>query len=101
MHTDSIERLRVAVTEMELRFSFGYTPDEFATTLARLATGVPGADLLVTSAVDLPGAPGAFEALRTPGERGKILVMRRTQRIPIDTDTKPTDTEDMESDDHH
>jgi threonine dehydrogenase-like Zn-dependent dehydrogenase len=59
---------------MELRFSFGYTPDEFAATLARLASGVPGADLLVTSAVDLAGAPGAFETLRTPGEHGKILV---------------------------
>jgi len=41
---------------MELRFSFGYTPDEFAATLARLAAGVPGADLLVTSEVDLAGA---------------------------------------------
>jgi len=86
MHSDTIEPFMAVTKEMELRFSFGYTPDEFAATLGRLAAGVPGADLLVTAAVDLAGAPGAFEALRTPGEEGKILV-------------KPTT--DMESDDHH
>jgi len=74
MHTDSIEPFMAVVKEMELRFSFGYTPDEFAATLARLADGVPGADLLVTSVVDLAGVPGAFDTLRTPGEHGKILV---------------------------
>jgi threonine dehydrogenase-like Zn-dependent dehydrogenase len=74
MHTDSIEPFMAVTKEMELRFSFGYTPDEFAATLARLAEGVPGADLLVTSTVDLAGAPGAFETLRAPGEQGKILV---------------------------
>jgi threonine dehydrogenase-like Zn-dependent dehydrogenase len=74
MHTDTIEPFMAVTKEMELRFSFGYTPGEFAATLARLAAGVPGAELLVTSAVDLAGAPGAFETLRTPGEHGKILV---------------------------
>ena len=42
--------------------------------LQRLADGVPGADALVTASVDLAGAPGAFETLRTPGDHGKILV---------------------------
>ena len=74
MHTDTIEPFVAVTKEMELRFSFGYTPAEFAATLARLAAGVPGADLLVTSTVGLAGAPGAFETLRTPGEHGKILV---------------------------
>jgi len=74
MHSDSIEPFFAVAKELELRFSFGYTPDEFAATLARLGEGVPGADLLVTSAVDLAGAPGAFETLRAPGEQGKILV---------------------------
>jgi threonine dehydrogenase-like Zn-dependent dehydrogenase len=74
MHTDPIEPFTAIVKEMELRFSFGYTPDEFAATLARLEAGVPGADLLVTSTVGLSGAPGAFETLRHPGEQGKILV---------------------------
>ncbi len=74
MHTDAIEPFMAVTKEMELRFSFGYSPGEFAATLQRLGDGVPGADLLVTSTVDLPGAPGAFEALRAPGEQGKILV---------------------------
>ena len=74
MHTDTIEPFMAVTKEMELRFSFGYTPDEFAATLARLAAGVPGADLLVTETVALEGTPGAFEALRTPGAHGKILV---------------------------
>jgi threonine dehydrogenase-like Zn-dependent dehydrogenase len=74
MHTDSIEPFMAVTKEIEFRFSFGYNPAEFAATLERLGAGVPGADLLVTSAVDLDGAPGAFETLRTPGEHGKILV---------------------------
>jgi threonine dehydrogenase-like Zn-dependent dehydrogenase len=74
MHSDTIEPFMAVTKEIEFRFSFGYTPAEFAATLERLGTGVPGADLLVTSAVDLAGVPGAFETLRTPGEHGKILV---------------------------
>jgi threonine dehydrogenase-like Zn-dependent dehydrogenase len=74
MHTDSIEPFMAVTKEIEFRFSFGYTPAEFAATLDRLGAGVPGTELLVTSAVDLAGAPGAFETLRAPGEHGKILV---------------------------
>jgi threonine dehydrogenase-like Zn-dependent dehydrogenase len=74
MHKDSIEPFMAVTKEIEFRFSFGYTPAEFAATLDRLGTGVPGADLLVTSSVDLGGAPGAFQTLRTPGDHGKILV---------------------------
>jgi threonine dehydrogenase-like Zn-dependent dehydrogenase len=74
MHTDAIEPFMAVTKEMELRFSFGYTPAEFAATLGRLGAGVPGAERLVTSAVGLDDAPGAFETLRSPGEHGKILV---------------------------
>ncbi len=74
MHTDSFEPFIAVTKEIELRFSFGYDPAEFAATLARLGAGVPGADLLVTSSVDLAGVPAAFETLRTPGGHGKILV---------------------------
>jgi threonine dehydrogenase-like Zn-dependent dehydrogenase len=74
MHTDTIEPFMAVTKEIEMRFSFGYDPTEFAATLARLAAGMPGADLLVTSTVDLAGAPEAFETLRNPGEHGKILV---------------------------
>src|SRR6202050_1127454 len=74
MHSDTIEPFMAVTKEMEPRFSFGYTPDEFAATLARLAAGVPGAELVVPPPLDLPGPRGAFETLRTPGEHGKILV---------------------------
>ena len=74
MHSDTIEPFMAVTKEIEFRFSFGYDPTEFATTLARLGAGVPGADLLVTSTVGLAGAPIAFDMLRTPGEHGKILV---------------------------
>ena len=74
MHTDTIEPFMAVTKEIEFRFSFGYDPAEFAATLARLRAGVPGADLLVTSTVDLDGAPGAFATLQNPGEHGKILV---------------------------
>lgn len=74
MHSDTIEPFMAVIKEIEFRFSFGYTPAEFAATLTRLGAGVPGAERLVTSTVDLDGAPGAFEILRTPGEQGKILV---------------------------
>ncbi|HSZ36342.1 MAG TPA: zinc-binding dehydrogenase [Acidimicrobiales bacterium] len=74
MYSDAIEPFMAVTKELELRFSFGYTPAEFAATLARLAAGVPGVDRLVTSSVDLAGAPGAFETLRNPGDHGKILV---------------------------
>ncbi|MGP0029892.1 MAG: zinc-binding dehydrogenase [Acidimicrobiales bacterium] len=74
MQPDTIEPFLAVTKEIELRFSFGYSPAEFAATLHRLDAGVPGADRLVTSAVDLDGAPGAFATLRSPGEHGKILV---------------------------
>ncbi len=74
MHSDTIEPFVAVTKEMELVFSFGYTPDEFAATLGRLGAGVAGADRLITSSVDLAGAPGAFDRLRTPGEHGKIVV---------------------------
>ena len=91
MHTDTIEPFMAVTKEIELRFSFGYTPAEFAATLGRLGAGVPGAELLVTSSVDLAGAPGAFETLRTPGEHGKILVTHETstRHRPTNRDGDP------------
>ncbi len=74
MRPDTVEPFVAVAKEIELRFSFGYTPAEFAATLDRLATGMPGADHLVTSTVGLDGTPDAFDALRTPGGHGKIIV---------------------------
>ena len=74
MQTDHIEPFFGVVKELQMRFAFGYTPVEYATTLDRLAQGMPGADALVTDIVDLDGVPGAFATLADPGDHGKILV---------------------------
>jgi threonine dehydrogenase-like Zn-dependent dehydrogenase len=74
MHPDTIEPFVAVVKEIELRFSFGYNGEEFAATLQRLGTGVPGARELVTQVVSLDDAASAFATLAQPGEHGKILI---------------------------
>jgi threonine dehydrogenase-like Zn-dependent dehydrogenase len=78
MHADSIEPIFAVAKELEFRFSFGYSPAEYAATLERLASGVPGTELLVTDVLGLDETPGAFETLRSPGEHGKILITPQT-----------------------
>jgi len=82
MQTDSIEPFMAVTKEIEFRFSFGYSPAEFAATLRQLGLGLPGAELLVTSSVGLAGVPGAFDTLRTPGEHGKIMVNPYREELP-------------------
>ncbi len=41
MHSDRIEPFMAVTKEVELVFSFAYTPDEFAATLQRLGRGFP------------------------------------------------------------
>lgn len=77
MEQDVIEPFLAVTKEIELRFSFGYSPAEYTATLGHLAAGVPGADRLVTSSLPLAEAPVAFDTLRTPGDHGKILVVPR------------------------
>jgi threonine dehydrogenase-like Zn-dependent dehydrogenase len=74
MEPDEIRPFFAVVKELEVRFAFGYTPAEFATTLDRLADGRLAVDGLVTDLVDLDGAAEAFATLASPGEHGKILV---------------------------
>jgi threonine dehydrogenase-like Zn-dependent dehydrogenase len=61
------------VKELELRFGFGYSPKEFAATLARVARSPEAVAPLITSTVDIEGLAGAIEALRM-GEQIKILI---------------------------
>ncbi|NUR89290.1 MAG: zinc-binding dehydrogenase [Nonomuraea sp.] len=69
MSQDVIEPFPAIVKELELRFCFGYTGEEFAGTLRR---GAP--EGLVTATVGLDGVGEAFETLRDPGEHVKIMV---------------------------
>ena len=74
METDRIEPFLAVTKELNVQFSFGYSPTEFAATLGRLASAELAVDRLVTHEIALDSLPGAFEALRQPGEYGKVLV---------------------------
>jgi len=74
METDRIEPSIAITKEIELTFVLGYTPDEFAGTLHRLAEGVIDVSGLVTGTVGLDGVAGAFTALGDPEAHVKILV---------------------------
>lgn len=74
MYPDEFEPFFAVFKELQLRFAFGYSPSEFAATLDHLAKGVPGVEGLVTDVVGLDEAPAAFDALRSRGEHGKVLV---------------------------
>lgn len=74
MEPDRIEPFFAVTKELDVQFSFGYSTDEFAATLGRLGRGELAVDRLVTHVVDLDGLPDAFDALRQPGEFGKVLV---------------------------
>lgn len=74
METDRIEPSIAITKEIELTFVFGYSPEEFATTLHRLAEGVIDVSNLVTGEVGLADVAGAFEALGDPEAHVKILV---------------------------
>jgi threonine dehydrogenase-like Zn-dependent dehydrogenase len=74
METDRIEPSIAVVKEIELTFVLGYTPEEFAGTLRRLAEGVIDVSGLVTGEVPLDGVAQAFRDLGDPEAHVKILV---------------------------
>jgi threonine dehydrogenase-like Zn-dependent dehydrogenase len=59
------------VRELEPRF--GYSPKEFAATLARVARSPEAVAPLINSTVDIEGVAGAIDALRM-GVQIKILI---------------------------
>jgi threonine dehydrogenase-like Zn-dependent dehydrogenase len=61
------------VKELELRFGFGYSPKEFAATLARVARSPEAVAPLITSTVGVEGVTGAIDALRI-GDQIKVLI---------------------------
>src|SRR5881409_1258182 len=60
--------------ELSLQFVLGYTPEEFAGTLASIAEGRIPVAPLVTGRVGVDGVPGAFAALARPDAHAKILI---------------------------
>ncbi|MGH7022296.1 MAG: zinc-binding dehydrogenase [Caulobacteraceae bacterium] len=74
MQTDAIEPFAFIAKEIELRFVLGYTPEEFAGSLARLAEGRTRFADAITGVVGLDQTPAAFTALKTDKSQIKILV---------------------------
>ncbi|HWX81220.1 MAG TPA: zinc-binding dehydrogenase [Steroidobacteraceae bacterium] len=74
MQRDEIEPFLAIVKQLELKFVYGYTPDEFAATLRDIADGRIDAQPLITSVVGLSGVARAFETLANPQAEIKIVV---------------------------
>jgi threonine dehydrogenase-like Zn-dependent dehydrogenase len=73
MESDRLEPSLGINKELNLQFVLGYTPEEFASTLAALADGRIDASPLVTGTVGVDGIPDAFAALAQPERHAKIL----------------------------
>jgi threonine dehydrogenase-like Zn-dependent dehydrogenase len=74
MEADTIYPMLGISKELNLQFVLGYTPDEFAATLAHIAEGRIPVAPLITGTVGVEGVAGAFEALASPERHAKILV---------------------------
>ena len=74
METDRFEPLIAISKELTVRFVLGWSPAEFAASLAGIADRTIDVAPLITGSVDLDGTPGAFATLDRPDEHAKILV---------------------------
>ena len=74
METDHQEPFLAITKELSIRYVFGYSPDEYAATLQRLATTQLPVDELVTDVLTLDQTADAFQTLASPGDHGKILI---------------------------
>jgi threonine dehydrogenase-like Zn-dependent dehydrogenase len=74
MDTDKLEPLTFIMKEIELRFVLGYSRDEFAASLGRLAEGTTRYPDIITGVVSLEETPDAFVRLQTDKSQIKILV---------------------------
>ena len=74
MEPDTIRPLLAVTKELNLQFVLGYTPEEFARTLALIAEGVFNVDPLITGKVGVEGVADAFRDLGNPEAHAKILV---------------------------
>ena len=75
MYVELIKRSHSRINkEMDLRFAFGHTQEEFAATLGHIAEGAVPVEPLVTGIVGLEGVAVAFEELAHPDRHAKILI---------------------------
>lgn len=74
MQTDAIEPFLCVNKSLELKFVLGYTPEEFAATLHRIAEGMIDVLPAVTGTVGFDGVAAAFRALGDPEAQCKMVV---------------------------
>ena len=74
MEDDTIRPMIGINKELSVQFVLGYTPDEFAETLAAIADGRIDVAPLVTGRVGVEGVAQAFRDLANPDRHAKILV---------------------------
>ncbi len=74
MEPDEIRPLLAISKELNLQFVLGYTPEEFALTLHKIAEGELVTDPFVTGKVGVTGVAKAFEDLGNPEAHAKIIV---------------------------
>lgn len=74
MEADRIEPSLAINKQLDLRFVFGYSPEEFARTLHHIAEGVLDVAPIITRHVGLDGVESAFESLARPDADVKIVV---------------------------
>jgi threonine dehydrogenase-like Zn-dependent dehydrogenase len=74
MTPDTIEPFIAITKQIDFRFVFGYTPEEFAATLGQIADGKIDVEPVITKAVGFDGVAAAFAALANPESQVKIVV---------------------------
>lgn len=71
---DTIEPAHGVLKELDIRFSLYYSPQEFAETVALLASGALEVEALITGRVGLDGVADAFARLGTNPTDAKVLI---------------------------
>lgn len=74
MEADTFQPYQGIIKELNLQFVLGYTPDEFAASLAMIDSGRIDLSPLITGRVGLGGVAQAFNDLADPDQHCKIMV---------------------------
>jgi (R,R)-butanediol dehydrogenase/meso-butanediol dehydrogenase/diacetyl reductase len=74
MEPDTIVPMKCLMKEVSVEFAVGYTKAELEETIEALAGGKLNAQPLITDVISLDEVPAMFDALRTPGNRAKVMV---------------------------
>jgi threonine dehydrogenase-like Zn-dependent dehydrogenase len=74
MEADFFEPFFGILKQLDVQFVLGYTPEEFAGTLEKIAAGRIDVAPLITGRVGLDGVQAAFADLANPEAHAKILV---------------------------